>query len=84
MNTRLETLFEQYNLSQKDRYEINQFFELLPIDKKHNLLNNFELIVIKIKKIQEDMRIEQEILMWDAISKIKNAINIAKEKQFLN
>jgi hypothetical protein len=34
--------------------------------------------------MQEDMRLEQEILIWDAVSKIRNAIEIAKLEQHLN
>lgn len=84
MNTALENLFEKHRLSEKDRYEISQIFELLPPDKKQNLLNNFWVLVVRIEKIQRDMRVEQEILIWDAISKIENAINLAKKEKQLN
>jgi len=84
MNILLEKYFEKYGLSEKDRYEINQIFQLLPPDKKQDVLDNFENLVFKIKKVQEDIRIEQEILIWDAVSKIRNAIEIAKLEQHLN
>lgn len=84
MNTQLEHLFEKYRLSEKDRYEINQIFDLLPTDKKQNLLNNFDLLVFRIEKIQEEIRIEKEILIWDAITNISNAIERAKRQQVLN
>ena len=84
MNVLLEKYFEKYWLSQKDRYEINQIFQLLPPEKKQDVLDNFENLVFKIRKLQEDIKIEQEILIWDAVSKIRNAIEIAKLKQHLN
>lgn len=74
MNTRLETLFEKYNFSQKDRYEINQIFLLLPDNKKQNLLNNFEILALKLFKIKEKINIEREILIWGEVENIKNLI----------
>jgi hypothetical protein len=41
MNTQLQKLCENYKLCPKDTYELNQIFELLPPDKKQNILNNF-------------------------------------------
>ena len=38
MNTKLEKLFEKYNFSQKDRFEISQIFFLLTEERKQNLL----------------------------------------------
>ena len=38
MNTRLQMLFEKHNLSDKNRYEINQIFLLLPVEKQKNIL----------------------------------------------
>ncbi len=84
MNTLLEKYFEKYDLSEKDRYEINQIFQLLPAEKKQNVLDNFEKLVFKINKFKGDIKIEQEILIWDAVSKIRNAIELAKLEQHLN
>ena len=64
MNTLLEKLFETYRLSEKDRYDINQIFALLPSEKQQNLLNNFDKLAFKLNKIQEDLLAEQEILLW--------------------
>jgi hypothetical protein len=63
MNTQLEKLFTQYNLSQKDRYEINQIYVLLPKVKQQNLLHNFAIITAKLYKIENDLQEERELLM---------------------
>ena len=70
MNVFLEKLFEKYSVSEKDIYDIRQIYELLPPDKKQNLLDNFESLVIKLKKIEEEIELEREILFWDIISDI--------------
>jgi len=80
MNTLLQRYFDKYDLSKKDKYEINQIFGLLPVDKQQNLLNNFDLLAIRLNKIEEDIRIEREILVWDALYNIKNAIERAKKE----
>jgi len=74
MNTRLELLFERYNLSDKNRYEINQFFFLLPDNKKQNLLNNFETLAFKLTKIEDEINKEREILIPDLISRIETVM----------
>ena len=81
MNTLLEKLFEQYHISPKDRYEINQIYGLLPTEKKQNLLNNFEALSIRLNKIEEDLNLEREILVWSALQKIKNTIERVKRKE---
>jgi len=84
MNTKLNTLFEQYNIWEKDRYEISQIYFLLSEDKKRDLIQNFPILVTRVEKIKQDIIIEQELLIWDSISRIKHAIEIAKKEQFLN
>jgi hypothetical protein len=59
----LEKLFEKFRTSEKDRYEIRQIFEILPEQKKKNILANFEALSLRIRKIQEDLQIEQDILI---------------------
>jgi len=81
MNTLLQRLFNEHALSDRDKYEINQIFELLPPDKKQNLLNNFDLLTIRLNKIEEDIRVEREILVWDALHNIRNAIERAKREE---
>ena len=84
MNTKLEHLFENHDLSEKDRYEINQIFELLPDQKKQNLLDNFGALAFRIEKIKVDIMVEQEILIWDSLKRIWNIIKEAKKQQILN
>jgi len=63
MNIYLETLFKKYRLSEKDRYEILQIYTFLPEEKKQNLINNFEFVVLKIQKIEKTLELEKEILI---------------------
>lgn len=72
MNTHLENLFEKYNLSEKDRYEINQIFWLLPADKRINILNNFDLLAFRFKQIHTEIDLERRILIWDLVKDIKD------------
>ena len=86
MNTLLEKLFEQYHISPKDRYEINQIYGLLPTEKKQNLLNNFEALSIRLNKIEEDLNTEREILIWEGVENIRKTIikaRINKEKKLI-
>ena len=82
MNTKLEHLFENHDLSEKDRYEINQIFELLPDQKKQNLLDNFEALAFRIEKIKVDMVVEQDILIWDSLNRIESAFEEVKNNKF--
>ena len=74
MNTKLEKLFEKYNFSQKDRFEISQIFFLLTEERKQNLLKNFDDFAFSINKINSDIDTEKDILIWSAVEKIKNSI----------
>jgi len=75
MNTLLEKLFEKYNFSKKDKYEINQIFLFLSNDKKERLLNNFDILAEKVIKIEKESIIEQEILLDKLLIDIKNISN---------
>jgi len=86
MNTRLELLFERYNLSDKNRYEINQFFFLLPDNKKQNLLNNFERLAFRLFQIEDEINEERNILIWNEVKYIEDLIinwRINKQKEEL-
>ena len=74
MNTKLEKLFEKYNFSQKDRFEISQIFFLLTEERKQNLLKNFDEFALSINKINSDIDTEKDMLIWSAVEKIKNSI----------
>ena len=71
MNTQLKTLFDKYKISEKDRYEINQIFNFIDNEKKQKILANFELLAKKIKKIEEEIILEQSILLDNIVPDIK-------------
>jgi len=71
MNTQLKTLFDKYKISEKDRYEINQIFNFIDSEKKQKILADFELLAQKIKKIEEEIILEQSILLDNIIPDIK-------------
>jgi hypothetical protein len=63
MNTLLEKLFDKHRISPKDRHEISQIYDLLPPPKKQNLINNFEALAIRLHKIEDEIRVERQILV---------------------
>ncbi|MDR2639800.1 MAG: hypothetical protein LBC61_00195 [Candidatus Peribacteria bacterium] len=63
MNTYLKALFEKYNVSDRNKSEILQIWALLPDDKRKNLLNNFATLALRLKKIEEEINAEKEILL---------------------
>jgi len=71
MNTLLENLFEKHRVSEKDRYEINQIFWLLPIDKQRNLLGNFDVLAIRLEQIHKEIDLERRILIPSVFDEIK-------------
>lgn len=80
MNIKLEQLISQTSeLSPKDIYEIRQMFMVFDNDKKQSIINNWDIIVWKIVKIKDDLKQQQEILLWKAIENIELKIQIAKE-----
>ena len=83
MNILLEKFFEKYSLSEKNRYEIRNIYSLLPIDKKQNLINNFESLVFRLKKIEEEVNIEREILLWDIITDLEETVNKEKRRRII-
>jgi hypothetical protein len=50
-------------LLEKDKYEINQIFFLLPIKKQQNILDNFEILASRLEQMHKENLIEQEILL---------------------
>lgn len=75
MNTQLEKLFDIHDVSEKDRYEINQIFWLLPSNKKFNILKNFDLFASRLKFIHKEIDLERRILIWDLFEDIKSFYN---------
>ena len=83
MNTHLQTLFETYNLSEKDRYDVGQIFSLLPPDKQQNLLRNFPALAGRLKQIEESMKEEQAILLWGLYTDIDKAIEVERRHRLV-
>lgn len=81
MNTQLEKLFSQYNLSEKDKYEIRQIYSLLPLHKQRNLVDNFDELAIKLQKIEEEIKSERDLLIWDEVDNIRQLILARRESK---
>ena len=71
MNTQLQKFFEKYNLREKDKFEINQIFTLLPPDKQNNILDNFDTLAFRLEQQHKEIELERRILVWDVFSDIK-------------
>lgn len=83
-NTLLEKLFEKYNVSPKNRYEITQIFYLLDAEKQKNLINNFEILVVKLEKIENQIEIEKNLLIPEAIDNIKQVLERVRKQRLEN
>ena len=81
MNTYLEKLFDKHNISKKNRYEINQIYNLLPVNKQQNLINNFEKLAYKLHIIEDELNKEREILVWKALDNIKDVIKLIRKEK---
>ncbi len=81
MNTYLEKLFDKHNISKKNRYEINQIYNLLPVNKQQNLINNFEKLAYKLHIIEDELNKEREILVWNALDNIKDVIKLIRKEK---
>ena len=77
-NTLLEEYLQNPVLSDKDRYEIRQIFDLVDNEKKKNILKNFPKIIAWVTAIKDDLRKNQEILIWKALSNIERTLQMAK------
>lgn len=74
MNIYLEKLLKNTILNDKDRYEIRQIFDVMDEKKKLNILANFDTILSAIAQIKIELRDQQEILLWKAVSNIEKAL----------
>lgn len=83
-NTLLEKLFEKYNVSSKNRYEITQIFYLLDAEKQKNLINNFEILVVRLEKIENQIEIEKNLLIPEAIDNIKQVLERVRKQRLEN
>ena len=80
MNTQLQKLFERSKLSEKDRFEINQIFWLLPPDKQNNILDNFDMLAFRLEQMHKEIDLERRILVWDFYRKVEDFYNKVWEK----
>ena len=83
MNTKLQKLFELSNLLEKDKYEINQIFFLLPVDKQQNILDNFEILVSRLEQMHKENLVEQEILLWNLYEDLDKFVEEERKKIIL-
>ncbi len=84
MNVFLEKLLENDLLTQKDKYEIRQIFQVVDDRKKQHILNNFDKILSSIAQIKIEMREQQEILLGKAVSNIERALRQARNNGIKN
>ncbi len=71
MNTQLEKMLENSNLSEADRFDIVQIFEILPVEKQRNILNNLDKLIFRIEYLNKDIELQRKILLWDLFDSIK-------------
>lgn len=81
MNTYLLKLFEKYNVSEKNRYEVKQIYSVLSDDKKKKLLDRFELLAIRLEVIEGEILIERELLLEQAAERLWTSIIEWREKE---
>jgi len=74
MNTKLQKLFDQYNLSLKDRRDFTQIYTLLSPLKKIGFIENFHEAMIEIEVLRNELATEQEVLFWEALDSIEKRI----------
>lgn len=84
MNIALEKFLQNELLTEKDKYEIRQIFEMVDDVKKQNILKNFDKMLIAILKIKQELREQQEILLGKAVSNIERAIKLARNSWIKN
>lgn len=83
MNTQLEKLFEVYQISLKDRHEVRQIYSLLTLNKQRELLENFATIAARFHQIEEEIRVQRELLIWDKVEEIRQLILKNREKAMI-
>lgn len=81
MNALLEKLIEQYQLHEKDANEIRKIFSIVSDEKKMNILQNFDYLVQSLRRIDEELYIEQWILFWKALSDMYLSVNAYKKQK---
>jgi len=84
MNTQLEKLFQEYNISPQDRYDFLHIYALLPSHKKVWVIENFETIVSQLRLLQQDLLEEQELLFGEALDTIETRLSEIGKKRVLS
>ena len=80
MNTKLQKLFHQYDLSEKDRSDFLQIYNLLPWHKKIRAVERFEEIINQIDSLREDLYVEHEILFGSTLNRIETKLKKIQEE----
>ena len=80
LNTLFEKLLLESRLPEKDKHAVNQVFEFLPAEKQQRLISNFQILCINIKKINNDIAIEQKILFENFIDDMDELLKNSKTK----
>ncbi len=78
MKTRLEILFDTYELSEKDRHEFLAIYTMLPSEKRIRVIENFESIMQELQEHKNDLYLEQEILFGESLRHIEETLSRLK------
>lgn len=79
MNSKLEKLFQTYELSEKDIHDFLQIYRLLPGYKKTRAVENFTKIMLSVETLREDLYQEHEILFWNTLGRIEEKLKKIKK-----
>lgn len=84
MNIQLEKLFEKHNFSQKDRYDFQQIYNLLPSHKKVKVVERFDEINLQLNALRDNLYTEQEILFGEALKNIEQRLSQINKKRVVS
>ncbi len=78
-NTRLRTLLERSPLSAEDRHNIMVIFEALNEEKKHHILENWDIYIVEMVMVRKEVDsanralLDEALEMIDTLKDAKNA-----------
>jgi len=82
MNTQLEKKFEEYHTQQSDRQDIRKVFDIADDERKVDIINHIDMILLKFNEIHEEtLRKQLEIIeQWtqDILADLSIFINNQK------
>jgi len=84
MNTKLQKLFDEYNLSLKDRRDFIQIYTFLSPAKKIGFIENFHEAMREIEILRDELALEQEILFWNTLDSIEKRIQERRQASIYN